>query len=91
VTDKAGLLALVGSYLRREIPTAEFCDAYERGYNFEMDRKALSSSEAAIFESLLSQVIFYSPYGEEESQFPNLRNEQEIRRAAEAVASQLVA
>lgn len=87
--DRNELIALIGTFVRGEIPTSTFCDAYEHAYNFEIDRRGLAQSEEAAFEALFNEVVFYSPYSEEQSQVPNYRSEQEIRQAAKIAASQL--
>lgn len=72
-----------------EIDTAQFCEAFEHGYNFEVDKTDLNRIEADAFAELFDEVVFYSPFPDERATIPNYRSELEIKQAAERAATKL--
>jgi len=85
----ATLHALLGSYLSGGIDTAQFCDAFERSYNFEVDKTDFNRIEAEAFAELFDEVVFYSPFPDERAMILNYRSEVEIKQAAERAAAKL--
>jgi hypothetical protein len=64
-----------------KLPIDRFCNEFERIYNLELDKKAVSKMDLAPLEVLFNKVIWYSPYSEERLQIPNYLGETEIRDA----------
>ena len=85
----AKLRALLERYISGGIDTTDFCSAFERGYNFDVDKMALTPSEAQAFAELFDEVVFYSPYPDERAKIPNYRSELEIEEAAKRAAAKV--
>lgn len=73
---------LLSEYLGGSIGTALFCENFESAFNFDVDRQALTPTEAAVFGQLFDQVVYYSPFPEERAKIPNYRSEEQILQAA---------
>ena len=75
------LLRLLAAFNAGTIEPVPFCAQFEHLYNMELDKRSLSSVEAAALGPLFEEVIWYSPFPEERAKIPNYRNEADIARA----------
>ena len=82
MNDEKSLRSLLTAFLEGSIATAEFCDAFEHAYNFEVDRAQLGATEAQAFADLFDDVVYYSPHPDERAMIPNYRSDAEIEQAA---------
>jgi hypothetical protein len=83
------LRTLLRRYISGELDTSQFCDAFERAYNFEVAKADLNRIEGEAFAELFDKVVFYSPYPDERARIPNYRSEREIMEAAKRTAAKL--
>jgi len=58
-----------------------FCKEFERTYNFETDKAALSDAERVAFSELFAKVVRYSPFPDERQAVPTYQGGAEIREA----------
>ena len=58
-----------------------FCTQFEHTYNFDVKMATLSPSERLAFGGIFEQVIWYSPYPDEQAKIPHYRSEDQIREA----------
>jgi hypothetical protein len=82
---------LLADYLGGRIDTPLFCSNFEHAFNFDVDRRVLTSRETAAFQRLFDEVVYFSPFPEERASIPNYRSEEQIRQAARAVEAELAA
>jgi hypothetical protein len=80
---------LLADYLRGRIDTELFCSNFEQAFNFDVDRRALTPVESAVFERLFDEVVYFSPFPGEQAEVPNYRSEEQIRRAARSAEAEL--
>lgn len=74
---------------RNEISTKEFCEVYERIWNFEFDKRILSDEEFKALDYLFDEVALHCPLPREKWEYPRYRDDLEIRTATEKVRSLL--
>lgn len=77
---------LLAEFRAGKLDTETFCAQFERTYNLELDKSALTPAEAAAYGPLFEQVVWYSPFPDERARIPNYRSEADIARAAEAAS-----
>lgn len=83
VASRADLLAAITAYRRGNLSTVEFCDAFERLYNLEVDKHTLAPADRVVFQTLFDEIVWYSPFPDDRSQYPRYRDENAIRHAVE--------
>lgn len=83
------LRQLISDFLSGEIETQAFCDRFERTFNFDTDKAALSEREHGALERLFDEVVYYSPFPEDRAVIPHYRDEAQIRAAAETCLSEV--
>ena len=81
MADSHSAVALVDSYLAGELEISEFCDRYERWWNFERRPGAVGAAAAAL-EALFDIAARYSPYPEDRAKWPGYQDEASVRAAA---------
>ena len=69
------------SVLAETISIAQFCQLFEKIYNFELDTSTLSANEVSSLSELFDAVVWFSPYPEERLQIPHYLGEAEIIEA----------
>lgn len=86
---KSKLYSLLADFREGQLATVDFCDQFEKTYNFDLDKKILTPAEAEFFSALFEKVIWYAPYPEERAEIPNYIGEDEIRRAVDRLPDKL--
>ena len=86
---RAKLARLLDGLISGALTTVEFCDNYERTWNFELKREELAPGEAEIFEALFDVVVLYSPYPEDRKSYPGYKDEGTILRSAKEARSKI--
>jgi hypothetical protein len=71
-------------FVDERITVQEFCSAYERMWNFDDDRAALSATDLAVFEKLLDVTVWYTPVAEDRRTVPRYKDEAEVLNAVHA-------
>ncbi len=74
------LLALL---LDQSITVESFCSRFERVFNLEIDKNALSTLELAELTKLFNDVVYDSPFSEGRAKYPGFLDEAAIQSAAE--------
>lgn len=85
----AALKALIKKVLDLEIDADEFCEQFERLYNFEVDKHALSDQEKRVYDALFDKVVYYSPFADEVDAVPNYVGDNEIMECVAAAYDEL--
>ena len=75
------LYRLIARLLQGDLATAAFCDAFERIYNLELNRDALTAGEREAFAALFEEVVYYSPFAADRATYPGYRDDAQIRAA----------
>lgn len=86
---RAKLETIVLQFLNEELDVVEFCDAFERSYNFEVEKSDLREDERRIFQALFDEVVLYSPFDDDRKRYAGYRDDAQIRRAAIRARSML--
>lgn len=68
------------------MPIKDFCEAFERIYNLELDKSSVSPTELKLLLGILDKVVWFSPYPDERKQIPNYLGEDDIRRLLDEVS-----
>lgn len=80
---------LIELLLAARLDVSEFCEEYERLFNFELEKKSLPEGELRALERLFNKVVYYSPFAEERKKIPNYLGDKEIVEGAQSTLSVL--
>jgi hypothetical protein len=76
------LIKLLQEFSAQVLSVTQFCEAYERAYNLEINKSELTPAERATFQQLFDEVVYYSPYEDDRVNYPGYRDDGQIRHAA---------
>lgn len=81
--------SLLKNLLAKAISAREFCDSYERVWNFEFDKNSLTGEDFKALEILFDEVVLHCPLPREQWEYPRYRDDLEIEAAAERALSSI--
>ena len=80
---------LILRYQAYMISTQEFCDLFERIWNFEFEKSSVSAEIFKSLDHLFDEVALFCSLPRERWEYPKYRDETEIRAAVEIAARSL--
>ena len=83
------LKQIIELVLAGKMDIGDFCEEFERIYNFELEKANLSEKEQQVFETLFNRVVYYSPFAGEREKIPNYLGEDEIIESAKVAQNEL--
>lgn len=86
MSEKKATLSEIENLIKRfqqmEISAQDFCSSYEQIWNFEFDKKTISSDVFDSLDFLFDEVALFCPLPREKWEYPKYRDEAEIYAAA---------
>lgn len=76
---------LIERFQRHAISTQDFCNSFERIWNFQFEKKSISNSVFESLNFLFDEVALFCPFPREQWEYPEYRDETEIYVAAAKV------
>lgn len=74
---------LVESFVDGRLSVQDFCNAFERAWNFEVERADFTAEQRQALEQLFDGVVLFSPLPRESWGYPKYRDANEILHVAQ--------
>ncbi len=89
ILGKDRLFELIDKFLAEIISAEEFCNEFEKAFNFEVKKSELSPLELIVFGEIFDKAVWYSSFEDERISIPGYLGEAEIKASVQASIGKL--